>query len=76
MNFLTALNTAREQAVNIKRESWQDSKYVTYFSPVEHGIETIGNVPVNPFMLMYDNVAYLPYIASYEDTMATDWVSL
>ena len=76
MNFLTALNTAREQAVNIKRESWADNKHVAYFSPVEHGIETINNIPVNPFMLIYNGIAYFPYIATHEDVVAIDWVNL
>lgn len=80
MNFSDALNDLKNRH-RIWRKGWNGKgKYLTYFSPVEEGLETIstsdGKYPLAPFILMKtaDNM-YVPWLASQTDILANDWES-
>lgn len=71
------------QGNRVSRKGWNGKKmYLTYFSPVAHGMETLkvydceagAEKPLLPFILMKTaDDMYVPWLASQSDVLADDW---
>lgn len=72
-----------KRGYRVARQGWNGKgMYLTYFSPVAHGVETLkvydceagAEKPLLPFILMKtaDNM-YVPWLASQSDVLSDDW---